>query len=68
MDFNNYSLAGGSIGILTFIIGILIKLNHTRLRSSCCGKKIEVSVDVEHTTPPSETKNNNEELKIKISQ
>jgi len=27
-------------------------LNHSRVRSNCCGHKIEMSVDVERTSPP----------------
>jgi len=30
------------------ILGIV---NHTRIRSVCCGKKLEISLDVEKTTP-----------------
>ena len=31
---------------------VLAGINHTRIRSVCCGKKLEVSLDVEKTTPP----------------
>jgi len=37
------------ISVVGTVIGIV---NHKRLRSSCCGKKVEVSVDIENTTPP----------------
>ncbi len=30
------------------IVGVI---NHRRIRSSCCGKKLEASIDIEHTTP-----------------
>lgn len=30
---------------------VLAVINHKRIRSSCCGKKIEASIDVESTTP-----------------
>jgi len=30
---------------------IFAALNHTRIRSGCCGKKLEVSIDVDKTTP-----------------
>jgi hypothetical protein len=32
--------------------GIYTALNHRRIRSNCCGKKIEASLDIENTTPP----------------
>ena len=31
---------------------IIAVINHKRIRSSCCGKKIDVSLDIENTTPP----------------
>lgn len=43
---------GGSIGVaLSTAIWILYKVNHKRCRSRCCGRHVEVSVDVENTTP-----------------
>lgn len=33
------------------LLGALVKLNHKRLRSNCCNKELEVSIDVEDTTP-----------------
>lgn len=44
--------------VLTYVafgVGIasslLAAVNHTRIRSACCGKKIEISLDVEKTSP-----------------
>lgn len=51
MEGNYLGIGGGTIGILTFIVGILIKVNHKRCRSKCCGKNMEIAVDVEDTTP-----------------
>jgi hypothetical protein len=49
------------VAIVTSVGGTLLALvNHTRVRSMCCGKKLEVSLDVEKTTPPSD------KLEIKI--
>lgn len=43
---------GGSVGVaLSCIVWILYRVNHKRCRSSCCGRNVEVSVDVENTTP-----------------
>jgi len=42
-------------GVALFIaVGgtIVAIVNHKRLRSSCCGKEMVISVDVEATTPP----------------
>jgi hypothetical protein len=49
-----------SIVALTISIGgsILAIINHKRIRSTCCGKEISASLDVESTTPP--------DLKIKV--
>jgi hypothetical protein len=32
--------------------GVYTALNHRRIRSSCCGRKMEASLDIEQTTPP----------------
>jgi hypothetical protein len=34
------------ISVGTTIVGII---NHKRLRSKCCGKKVEMSIDIEST-------------------
>ena len=42
----------GALGLTVSILGsILAVVNHTRIRSGCCGKKLEVTFDVENTTP-----------------
>lgn len=38
-----------ALSILTAVVGAL---NHKRIRSVCCNKKLEVSLDIETTTPP----------------
>jgi len=43
----------GAIGIAVSILGAILSIiNHKRVRSGCCGKKLELSLDVENTTPP----------------
>ena len=37
-----------AVGVLS---SVLAAVNHTRIRSACCGKKIEISLDVDKTTP-----------------
>jgi len=44
--------------ILTYIAfgvgvasSILAAINHQRVRSSCCGRSVEISLDIEKTTP-----------------
>jgi hypothetical protein len=55
MDSNTAGVLG-AVGLALSIAGtILTVINHKRVRSGCCGKKIEVSLDVEATTPPKET-------------
>jgi hypothetical protein len=40
-------------GIVISVGGSLLAVvNHKRIRSKCCDKKLEVSLDVESTTPP----------------
>ena len=33
------------------VLGALLRINHKRVRSTCCEKELEVSIDVEDTTP-----------------
>lgn len=37
--------------ILGLVSTIYAGVNHKRIRSTCCGKKLEASLDVESTTP-----------------
>ena len=42
----------GLIGFGISVIGIIVTaINHTRIRSNCFGRKMELSVDIEKTTP-----------------
>ena len=41
---------GGVLGIVLTVVGIIYgAINHKRFRSNCCGRKLEVSIDVENT-------------------
>jgi hypothetical protein len=46
----------GILSIIALVVSIggsiLALVNHKRIRSSCCGKTLEASLDVENTTPP----------------
>jgi hypothetical protein len=56
------------VAIVTSVGGAVLALvNHTRLRSVCCGKKLEVSLDVEKTTPPGEQRVPPEAPSLKIT-
>ena len=50
------STTGGVLGIFGFLasLGGLIytAINHKRIRCRCCGKDIDMSVDVDSTVPP----------------
>ena len=48
-DSSIVSYVAIAISVFTTVIGIV---NHKRIRSSCCGKKTDVSLDIEDTTPP----------------
>jgi len=55
MDTN--VLAGGGVGAtIIVIIGIIYKLiNHKKLVSRCCGRKVDMSLDIGDTTPEPQT-------------
>jgi len=50
------SSTSGVIAIIGLVVSvggaILTIINHKRIKSNCFGKKIEVSLDIEATTPP----------------
>ena len=46
---NALSIAALAISLGGIILGAI---NHKRIRSSCCGKKMDASLDIETTTPP----------------
>ena len=40
------------VGLVVSVGGsVLAVINHTRIRSMCCGRKLEVSLDVDKTSP-----------------
>jgi hypothetical protein len=49
MDTNVTSYIAILISSASIVLGII---NHKRIRSTCCGHRGEVSIDVENTTPP----------------
>lgn len=52
---NDVTASLAIIGVVVSVGGsILAVINHTRIRSVCCGNKLEVSLDVEKTTPPAD--------------
>lgn len=59
MDNTQGYALGGLITALVGFGGYLIKLNHHRIRSTCCNTVCVTSIDVESTTP-----SDNKELKI----
>jgi hypothetical protein len=58
ISWESAGLGSGTVAILMIAYKLYTMMNHTRIKSQCCGKKFEASIDVEKTTPA--------ELKIKI--
>jgi len=47
----------GYISLCLMIVGsVIAAVNHRRIRSNCCGGTATVSLDIDNTTPPKETK------------
>ena len=41
------------VAIIVSVVGTVIGVvNHKRIRSKCCGRQVEASIDIENTTPP----------------
>lgn len=51
-DSGIIAIVGLVLSVGTAVIGAI---NHKRIRSTCCGKKAEASLDIENTTPPNAT-------------
>jgi hypothetical protein len=43
------AFSGFAVSVLTAVVGAI---NHKRIRSNCCGKTADLSIDIETTTPP----------------
>lgn len=61
ISWESAGLGSGTVMILMIAYKAYTMLNHTRVKSRCCGKTFEASIDVDKTepTPPPD-------LKIKI--
>jgi hypothetical protein len=57
---NTIAIIGLVISVASTVIAVI---NHTRIKSMCCGKKIEMSIDISKTQ---ESPAQSENLKIKI--
>ncbi len=51
MDTPTLFTAGGIGTAFSVAIYIFVRINHKRLRSRCCSRNIEISIDVDNTTP-----------------
>ena len=38
-----------AVAVGTSVIAVI---NHKRIRSRCCGRNVDMSIDIENTTPP----------------
>jgi hypothetical protein len=55
MDTNTALLGTGTGGTIIGVLLLLYKtFNHKRCRSRCCGNDMDLSLDIENTTPPAE--------------
>lgn len=48
MDTQILSGISIALSVGTIVLGVV---NHKRIRSTCCGKKVDASFDIEDTTP-----------------
>ena len=52
MDSNSTAAIAYSGFIISLAGTIYAAINHKRIRSNCCGAKMEASFDIDNTTPP----------------
>jgi hypothetical protein len=54
----------GGTGVFLSIAGIVYSaINHKHIRSKCCGREIDFSIDIESTTQETKTEEKHEEKK-----
>lgn len=51
MDMESSDVLATAAIVVSVLGSVIAAINHRRLRSSCCGKKLEASLDIETTTP-----------------
>jgi hypothetical protein len=56
MDGNTTTIVAFAGLIISIGTTVITAINHRRVRSSCCKKELEVSFDIEQTTPPISSK------------
>ena len=57
----------GMVGFGISVIGMLVAaINHTRIRSNCFGNKVEVSMDIDKTTPTTDVPKSKSAFEIKL--
>lgn len=52
MEASTGNITGVAAIVLSVMTVIIGAINHKRIRSKCCGRRIEASLDIEQTTPP----------------
>jgi hypothetical protein len=53
MDTNIALLSTGTGGTILGVLFLMYRtFNHKRCRSKCCGQDLDLSLDIENTTPP----------------
>ncbi len=58
---------GGVLGIVITVGGLIYgTINHKRLRSTCCGRKIDIALDIESTIPIEKQNENIKEIKCTV--
>lgn len=56
MDSQTQTTIVSYTAVMLSVLGVVIgAVNHRRIRSNCCGHKMETSIDIESTTPPGAT-------------
>jgi hypothetical protein len=66
MDMNTALLSTGTGGTLLGVLYMIYRtLNHKKCRSNCFGKKLELSIDIENTSPTFEKEN---PIRVKVNE
>ena len=52
MDTNSSLVGGGVVATAVLVAGIVYKaINHKHIRSRCCGRALDMAIDIDDSTP-----------------
>lgn len=69
MDMNTALLSTGTGGTLLGVLYMLYRtLNHKKCRSNCFGRKLELSIDIDNTSPTQHSFEKENPIRVRVNE